>query len=393
MKKNFLIGLSDSLDSWDNLLEKQKNDLIQHLSSELESQNYPLFESNSKVVLVYKGKAETVSLLSDITGWTNPIPFAKINGFDLFYLNLQLEPDARIQYLLLIDGNPICDPSNKFKCLHGLGDMSELAMPKYERHPYLQDFLYGKQGSYEGLTKYILPTGALPYEHEVYVYLPQAYNRDISYPTIYFNDGPDYIRFGLATNSLNRLINDGLINPCIAIFITPPNLHQPAEPNRSTEYGLNDDYVKFFCDELVYFIDQNYKTDKTPERRIVIGDSYAGLISFYIAFSRTDVFMNAYSQSGYFSFNNDKMIKLLVSSNKKPLNLYFDIGTYELKVGADFLPSSELDFTSANRRMRNMLSEKNFNFVYKEYHDGHTWGNWRNGLIDALQYFLRKKGT
>ncbi len=101
MNKNFLTGLSDSLDNWDNLPKEQKNNLIQSISSALDLQNYPLFESDSKIVLVYKGKAKTVSLLSDITGWTDPIDFSKLNGIDLFYLNLQLEPDARIQYHLI----------------------------------------------------------------------------------------------------------------------------------------------------------------------------------------------------------------------------------------------------------------------------------------------------
>lgn len=393
MDKNFFSGLGDSLNNWDNLSREQKDNLIQRVHAAINSQNYPLFESDSKVVLVYKGKAETVSLLSDITGWTDPIPFVKLNGIFLFYLNLQLEPDARIQYLLMIDGNPICDPSNKFKCLHGLGDMSELAMPKYKMHPYLEEFLYGEEGNFEGLKRHILPAGSLPYEHEVFVYLPPKYDYKLKYPAIYFNDGPDYIRFGLATYSLNRLINDGLIKPCIAVFVTPPNLHQPAEPNRSTEYGMKDAYVSFFCDELVEFIDSEYPTIKMPEKRLVVGASYGGLMSFYISFSRTEIFVNSYSQSGYFSFSSDKMIKFFETSQKKPLKLYFDIGTYEQKVGTDFLPSSELDFTSANRRMRNMLNEKNYDFIYKEYHDGHTWGNWRSGLIDALQYFLGKQGA
>lgn len=393
MYKNFLTGLGDLLDNWDNLPEEQKNNLVQRVTAALESQNYPLFESDSKVVLVYKDKAHTVSLLSDITGWTDPISYAKLNGIDLFYLTLQLETDARIQYNLMVDGKSICDPSNKFKCLHGLGDMSELSMPKYKLHPYLEEFLYGEEGNFEGLKRHILPAGSLPYEHEVFVYLPPKYDYKLKYPSIYFNDGPDYIRFGLATYSLNRLINDGLMKPCIAVFVTPPNLHQPAEPNRSTEYGMNDDYVNFFCDELASFIDFEYPTIKLPQERIVVGASYGGLISFYISFSRTEIFANSYSQSGYFSFSSDKMIKLFETSQKKPINLYFDIGTYEKKVGADFLPSSELNFTSANRRMKDILVKKNYDFVCKEFHDGHTWGNWRSGLIDALQYFLGMQGT
>ena len=385
-------GLSDSLENWSTLSGENRECILENILSSIAEQNYPFYESDSKAVLIYNGKAETVELLSDITGWTDPIRFNRLRDEDLFYLKLELEPDARIQYLLMVDGNAVVDPANKFKSLHGLGAMSELAMPKYERHPYLNGFLFGKEGSYDGLVKHILPAGVLPYEHQVHVYLPPEYNSKLKYPVVYFHDGPDYIRFALAAYSINRLIIENKIGPCIAVFVTPPNLHQPEEPNRSTEYGMNDDYVKFFCDELVPFVDSNYSTEKSPESRLVIGDSYAGLISFYIAYSREDIFSKAYSQSGYFSFNNNRLLKLFDEQPAKHLKLYFDIGTYEEKVGADFLPSGELDFTHANRRMRDILLFKDYDFVYKEYHEGHTWGNWRRHLIDGLEYFFGNKG-
>jgi len=388
IQQNFFESLSNSLENWDHLSKQYREDILQNILSSLDQQNYPFYESDSTVILVYKGDVQSVSLLSDITGWTDPIKFKKLNDKDLFFLKLELEPDARIQYWLLVDGNAICDPSNKFKSLHGLSALSELAMPKYDRHPYYNEYLYGKEGSYDGLIKHILPAGALPYDHEVHVYLPPDYNQNNKYPTVYFHDGPDYIKYGLAPYSINRLIIENKIEHCIAVFVTPPNLHQPAEPNRSTEYGMNDQYVKFFCDELVNFIDNNYSTIRSPQKRLVIGDSYAGLISLYIAFSRTDVFENAYSQSGYFSFNNNKIIKLINDHPPKVIKLYVDIGTYEEKVGADFLPSTELDFTNANRIMRNILLSQDYDFIYKEYHEGHTWGNWRRHLIDALIYFL-----
>ena len=104
----------------------------------------------------------------------------------------------------------------------------------------------------------------------------------MEYPTVYFHDGPDYIRFALASYSINRLITEKKIEPCIAVFVTPPNLHQPEEPNRSTEYGMNDDYVKFFCDELIPFVDSNYSTLRSAISRLIIGDSYAGLIHFIL---------------------------------------------------------------------------------------------------------------
>jgi len=390
--QNNFEGLSDSLENWNALTGENRESLLEYILSSLVRQNYPFYESESKIVLVYKGKAQTVELLSDITGWTDQIRFKQVGGSDLFYLKIELEPDARIQYLLVVDGNAIVDPANKFKSLHGLGAMSELAMPNYERHPYLNEFLFGSEGSYDDLVRHILPFGVLRYDHEVHIYLPPEYSAKMKYPTVYFHDGADYIRFALAPYSINRLITGKKIEPCIAVFVTPPNLHQPEEPNRSTEYGMNEDYVKFFCDELVPFVDSNYSTIRSEKSRLVVGDSYAGLISFYIAFSRTDVFANAYSQSGYFSFNNDRLMKLMNEQPTKPIRLYFDIGTYEEKVGADFLPSGELDFTNANKKLREILLYKDYDFKFKEYHEGHTWGNWRRHLIDGLIYFFGNKG-
>ena len=181
------------------------------------------------------------------------------------------------------------------------------------------------------------------------------------------------------------------MNPVIAVFVTPPNRHVPAEPNRMTEYGMNDDYVEFFSHELVPFIDANFRTKKAPESRMIVGDSYGGLISTYIAFKYPEIFGMAYSQSGYHSFNKNRMIDLFKSSEIKQVKYLIECGTYELAVGSTFLPESERDFTKANRELNKVLTDKGYKHIYNEYHEGHTWGNWRRHLIDALKYYFGKE--
>jgi enterochelin esterase-like enzyme len=191
---------------------------------------------------------------------------------------------------------------------------------------------------------------------------------------------------------LTELIRQGRIEPVIAVFVTPPNLHQPKVPNRMTEYGMNDDYVKFFTTELVPFVDSISAAGKESPDRLVAGDSYGGLISLYIAFSYPEIFPKAYSQSGYVSFSNDKIIKLFDSASVKPVDLFVDIGTYEENVGAAFLPPEETNFIEGNRRFKEILEKKGYKHIYKEYFEGHTWGNWRRHLIDALLYFFSTNG-
>ncbi len=354
---------------------------------------YPLRENDKTDVLFYFGDSAKVEVIGDMTNWEYGIPMVKIKDTNLFYLKVSYESTARLEYWMRFNEKdfPFTDPLNPYKSLNGFGEISELAMPRYERHHYFNEFIYGKKGSYDSLKELEIPSNILSYSHTIHIYTPPNYGTSKKYPTVYFQDGRDYIEFAMAKHTLDELINSKIIQPVIAVFVTPPNLHQPKVPNRMTEYGLNDDYMNFFVDELVPFIDSKFSTYIDAEHRLVIGDSFGGLISAYIAFCHPEIIKMAYSQSGYHSFEKDKQINLFEDSEKKSIKLYVDVGTYERKVGASFLPADETDFLEGNRRFKKVLEDKNYNFIYKEYYEGHTWGNWRRHLIDALIYFLGTK--
>jgi enterochelin esterase family protein len=376
-------------------VEKQSNP-VKHqeeankLVASLNEDNYPIFENDSTVVLLYKGEVESVEIIGDMSEWASNIPMKRIDGTDLFYFTGNYESNARLNYWMLVAGVefPVVDPFNPYKSMSGFGPLSELAMPGYVRHPAFDEYIHGEKGGFDGLLSFELPVGALTYPHDIYVYLPPGYDEENNtYKAVYFHDAKDYIEFAVTPVVLNFLIQNEEIEPLIAVFVNPPNLHQPKIPNRSTEYGLNDDYVKFFVDEVVPFITSKFRTITEPNSRLVVGDSYGGLISLYIAFKRPEIFKNAYSQSGYHSFQNGRIIKMIENSERRDIRLYIDIGKYERKVGSAFLPASEGDFLIANRQLRDVLKKKQYDFVYREYPEGHTWGNWRRHLIDALIHF------
>ena len=184
------------------------------------------------------------------------------------------------------------------------------------------------------------------------------------------------------------MIESGEIVPVIAVFVTPPNRHQPDIPNRTTEYGLNPDFARFMAEELVPFVEERYRSLDDPAARLVVGPSYGGLAAAYVPLQHPDVFGLGYSQSGYLSFGGNALITAYEEASPKPIRLYVDIGLYEQKVGQGWLPDDEIDFLQANRDFRDMLSAKGYDFVYREYPEGHTWGNWRAHLIDALIHFF-----
>lgn len=372
---------------------EEKQFLVDDFIFEVKSNGYPLYENDSTVILLYQGNVTSVAVLGDMGDWIDKFYMQQIDKTNLFYFRGHYESYARLEYWLLIDENqiPIIDPLNKFIVRNGLGEISELAMPKYKRHTLFDNYIHGEIGRSEELDEFSLASKFLSYDHVIHVYFPPDYQEsDKKYPVVYFQDGKDYIEFAVVPHILNSMIKDKLIEPVIAVFITPPNLHQPKEPNRSTEYGLNDEYVSFFVFEVVPFVDNKFRTIVDPDARLLIGDSYGGLISLYIGLLNSELFGKVYSQSGYYSFNKDEIIKLIAKSETKELRIYFDCGIYEKQVGAAFIPEEERNFLEGNRRLKKVLETKGYEFNYFEYPEGHTWGNWRRHLIDALKYFLHE---
>jgi len=374
----------------ENPLERQiaANELVQAIRKG----DYPIFENDSTVVLLYQGNDDDIAISGDMTLWADFSTMAVVPGTDLKYKRFVLEPDARLEYGFSItkNGFPFPDPLNPYKVLNGFGPFSEMAMPKYERHPIFTPFQYGKKSDLKRVTKIVHESQILGYAHDVFVYLPPNYSATQKYPVLYLQDGQDYIEFSHIPVMLDELIGSGKIRPMLAVFIQPPNRFKPDMPNRMTEYGLNDKYVTFLCDELVPFIDKTYSTLAKPSARLVAGDSFGGLVSVSIGFHRSDVFGLVYGQSGYYSFHKDSLIHEIARSDKKAVRFRIDVGTYERKVGANFLPQYEGDFLEAARRLKTVLAEKGYDTVYREYHEGHTWGNWRRHLIDVLEDYFGK---
>jgi enterochelin esterase-like enzyme len=366
--------------------EKRAYEFVQSLTED----SYPLIENDTTAVLIYLGEDDSVSFLSDLTDWVEPMTMKRIKGTSVSYIRLHAPPDARLEYMFVVGAEkiPVPDSLNARRIYYAIWYTSELAMPGYEPHPFFEKFRSGQPGSFEKVHALELEDSIMGYPHTIHIYLPPGYESEMKrYPVLYFQDGSDYIESAYTPELIHALIESRNIEPVIAVFVTPPNRHQPQMPNRMTEYGMNDDYVRFFTEELVPFIDRTYRTKTDPSDRLVIGDSYAGLISAYIAYMRPEVFGNVYSQSGYFSFDRDRIIELFKDSSIKPVRLFIDIGIYERNVAAQILPATETDFLSANRRMRDGLSDKGYDFIYREFPEGHTWGNWRRRLIDALGYF------
>jgi enterochelin esterase family protein len=302
---------------------------------------------------------------------------------DLFYQRVAFESDARLDYKNNVNSKDILDPLNKATAPSGHGENSELSMPDFTPAEELKESRNIPKGKLNTVTH---SSQVLGYDHTLFVYTPAAIDTSKApLRVVYFQDGADYVNFAFAPRVLDNMIAAKSLPPLLAVFIAPPT---EKKRNRITEFGMNEEYAKYFVSELIPFIDQKYNTLRRSIDRLVVGPSFGGLISLYIAFSYSDSIANVASQSGYVSFMGDSLLELYRKSPRKLLRIYTDVGTYERNIGGMTPGSSDGDFLGGNRRLSRILNQKAYTYLYREFHDGHSWGRWRNELPFILRWFF-----
>ncbi|MCX8010402.1 MAG: alpha/beta hydrolase-fold protein, partial [Ignavibacteria bacterium] len=147
------------------------------------------------------------------------------------------------------------------------------------------------------------------------------------------------------------------------------------------EYAGNqmNAFTNFIANELIPYIDSRYKTKRSPEFRATAGASNGGNIALWLGYQKPDVF-------GYVAAQSSNVISSisngLQGSPKLNLKFYLDIGTYDI--------SSLIPLV---RGLKTILETKGYDLLYREFHEGHSWGNWRAHIDDYLKFFFPKQST
>lgn len=332
----------------------------------------PIIEKEGAVFFVYQGSETSVKIAGDFSGW-NPQgqDFDRIENTQLWYKQFHFEPNARLDYKLVLDNSRwILDPKNPNIIPGGFGPNSELAMPGYEQPWEIVENENVAKGTIEDIT---LESNIMHKSYYISVYLPPGYDPAIEYPVAYFQDGAEYLSLAYSKTVLDNLIAKNELQPLIGVFVVPN------ERNEEYAFGERFNYRDFFVNELVPFIDRNYSTISEASSRAVIGDSYGGNISAIIAFSNPEVFGNCGIHSGAFQANGFSTNSLVMDGIKKEIVVASIWGSYE---GASL--------TSNMHVVKDYLLEHGYKVHWNEYPEGHSWGLWRATLDEILIYFYPK---
>jgi len=324
----------------------------------------PYHENDTTVVFIYKSVSDTVKLAGDFTGWMPSMVMKKIEGTDFHYRIEHYETNARIEYKI-IDKEWILDPKNPNKFVGGMGVNSEVKMPAYSLPLEISYYPDIPHGTIHDTT---INSKNLNNTRKVKIYLPPNYSINNRYPVILIHDGLEYLSLANSDNILDYLIAHNEIEPVIAVFVPPVD--------RQEEYAgkLKYAFTNFIVDELMPIIDQKYATSKDPGKRANLGASDGGNIALYIGIKHPESFGKVGAQSSDVQTVISQTFK---SSSKMNLEFYLDIGKYDLLI---LIPMVD--------NLVQILKHKQYTYQFKEWNEGHSWGNWKSHLRFALQQFF-----
>ncbi len=345
--------------------------------------SFPIIEGESLVHFVYRGPATDVAVAGDVFGTRREQTMSKVPGTDLFYHSVDLESDARVNYLLLEDYEEILDPRNpretettmvgKDMEMSMTGEampMSWLAMPDWREPAHLAPAPESRRGrleTHEMVSETLKdapagPPGSPPADPKVTleVYLPHGYDEsEARYPVAFVHDGKAAIERGLLPNSLDNLIGER-VAPVIVVF-----LGIPAQGPR---------YDQVFVEEVVPFGDQSFRTQASPAARANPGSNFAGLNAMLATLKHPDLFHKIATQSLILlTFSENMIYPLVEEMGEEPPAIYMDWGKYDMRTRHE-----NWDTRVSNHKLAQALRDKGVDVAGGEASDGTGWSSWRN---------------
>lgn len=218
---------------------------------------------------------------------------------------------------------------------------------------------------------------------EVHVYLPHNYSPLYKYPTLYINDGDDYMKMGRMISLLNKRFEDRLAQRFLVVFVPVDKSIRREE--YSPKGSKHEAYVRFFADELVPVIEERFTAFPMGPARGIMGSSLGATAALHTLLAYPKKFHYLALQSG--AFREMSLDAVQGRRDLATVPVYQVVGLQE-----DQFKTAEgkvFDILDANRKMHETLEAQCVDVEYAEYDADHTWGFWQEDLPNALDHFVR----
>lgn len=304
-------------------------------------------------------------------------------------------PSEMYTYRFLIDGVIGLDPTNPFTRRDVGNQFSIFFIGDGVADLYqVQDVPHGT------LVSTWYKSGTAGMQRRLSIYLPPFYdeNRDERYPVLYLlhgsgGDETAWVELGNTVRIMDNLIAAGKIRPMMVVMPNG-NFSQPAAPGETPDNlsfrpvmsdkipgNYKNGLYELAFDEIVGFVDANYRTVPKKDARAVAGLSMGGFHTLFIALNHPDMFsyIGLFSAGlGHHFMNKD--VKTYAEMDLKLQRLKEEkYRLFWIAIGKD-------DFLyDVNTEFRKELEEADFEYQYHESSRGHLWSNWRQYLVDFSQ--------
>ena len=290
-------------------------------------------------------------------------------------------------YCFVVDGVSIMDPDN----------------PQYFPNEGFKNSLLEIK-SKDGLPHDIkdVPHGTIEYIHyyskslggtnNAVVYLPPNYmmNFDKKYPVFYLISGTTdteevYYKVGRVNYILDNLLAQKAAKEMIIVlpYGNPSKLLSAPEANGApqTRFG-GDVFSKDLINDLMPYIEKNYRTINNKDHRAIGGFSRGGNQALFNGLSNLDKFSYLCSYSSFTSTDIEDVYDNADDTNKKIRLFWLGVGT------DDFLYGNARDYME-------FLDKKGIRSVKEFTADkfGHTWMNAKYFLTKTLPLLFNKKAS
>ncbi len=333
---------------------------------------------DSTVTFLYAGYARAVSVPCELNGWDPAAgPMTRLDGTNLFFRTDSLAPDARLEYKLWVDSTWMFDPRNPRRAAGGLGENSDIGMPRYVQAVDSRFTPGIRRGRIDTLR---VESGKLGHAVPVYVYVPPGPVRGARFPVLYVTDGGDYLTLGRLDVILDNLIAAKKIAPLLAVFIDPRSATPAGEPKdyRMTEYAPSDAFLDFLESELAPMVEKRFNASDLAEHRVILGASLGGIEATYAVLRRPSFISNCAAQSPAYFYGDSTVIALANQPGAQGRYVYISTGS---------LKDTEVEATLVAKA----LQKNGAHVTFEVEHEGHNWTNWRARLPKILETFFPRK--
>lgn len=251
-----------------------------------------------------------------------------------------------------------------------------------------------------------LPSKILKSDRKFAIYLPPNYeSSQRSYPVLYLlhgagDDQTGWVQFGEVQHIADKAFSEGKATPMIIVM---------PDANTGIRGYANDPknewrYEDFFFQELMPYIEKNYRTKPEKRFRAISGLSMGGGGTFTYALRHPELFSSACPLSAAtgpmnleMTKSNLKRMKPEVDYSEAEIENYYkrqsvlelinNVPDDQKKAVRWFIDCGDDDFLyEGNSLVHIAMKKKEIPHEFRIHDGGHTWTYWRRALPEVLSF-------